>query len=43
MLGGWLCKQLEIRIADGVIGQILTAVFGAIVLLLVIGLVKKAD
>ena len=42
LLGGWLFKVLKISIGGEWVGPIVTATVGAIVLLFVIGLVKKA-
>ncbi len=42
VLGGWLFKLLKISIGGEWIGPIVTATAGAVVLLFVIGLIKKA-
>jgi uncharacterized membrane protein YeaQ/YmgE (transglycosylase-associated protein family) len=41
VLGGWLFKLLNISIGGEWIGPIVTATAGAVVLLFVIGLIKK--
>ncbi len=41
-VGGWLFKQLGISLGAGLINTILTAAIGAIVVLLVVGLIKRA-
>jgi uncharacterized membrane protein YeaQ/YmgE (transglycosylase-associated protein family) len=41
-VGSWLFKQLGIRIGAGLVNHIITSVAGALVLLFLIGLVKKA-
>ena len=41
LLGGWLFKVLKISIGGEWIGPIVTATVGAIVLLFVIGMIKK--
>jgi uncharacterized membrane protein YeaQ/YmgE (transglycosylase-associated protein family) len=40
-LGGWLLPQLGIFTGGGIPGAIITAVVGAVVLLLLIGLVRR--
>ncbi|NKQ41294.1 MAG: GlsB/YeaQ/YmgE family stress response membrane protein [Sulfurovum sp.] len=40
-VGGWLFGQLGISIGTGLVNSIFTATIGAIVLLFVIGLIKK--
>jgi len=42
VLGGWLFKMLKISIGGEWIGPVVTATAGAVVLLFLIGLVKKA-
>jgi len=41
-LGNWLFAQFNIRIGSGIVGHIVTAVIGALVLLFLIGLIRKA-
>ena len=42
VLGGWLFKQLNLSIGGGEwVGPIVTATVGAVVLLLIIGLIQK--
>lgn len=41
-LGNWLFEQFGIRVGSGLISHIVTAVIGALVLLFLIGLVRKA-
>jgi uncharacterized membrane protein YeaQ/YmgE (transglycosylase-associated protein family) len=40
-IGHWLFAKLGIHIGSGIIGSIITAVIGALVLLFLIGLVRK--
>ena len=40
-LGFWLFRQLGISIAGGTLGYIITAVIGALVLLFLIGLIRR--
>ncbi|MGD9020420.1 MAG: GlsB/YeaQ/YmgE family stress response membrane protein [Lysobacterales bacterium] len=40
MIGGWLFGFLGIA-AEGMIGSLITAVIGAVVLLFIVGLIKK--
>lgn len=40
-IGSWLFSVLKISIAGGILGTLLTAVIGAVVLLFVVGLVKR--
>jgi len=40
-LGGWLFKQLGISIGGETIGPLVTAFIGAVILLFIIGLIKK--
>jgi uncharacterized membrane protein YeaQ/YmgE (transglycosylase-associated protein family) len=42
LLGGWLFKLLKISIGGEWVGPIVTATAGAVVLLFVVGLLKKA-
>ena len=39
-IGSWLLPQLHIALGDGILAEILNAAIGAILLLLVIGLVR---
>jgi len=39
--GGWLLRQLGL-FAEGTVGDIITAVIGAVILLLLIGVIRKA-
>lgn len=41
LLGGWLFKMLKLSIGGEWVGPIVTATVGAVVLLFVIGLIKK--
>ncbi len=41
-VGGWLFKTLNISLGTGIISTILTAAIGAIVVLLVVGLIRRA-
>lgn len=41
-VGGWLFKTLGISLGAGVVGTILTSAIGAIVVLVLVGLVKRA-
>jgi len=41
-LAGWLLPQLGVNIGSGIAGAIIHALIGAIVLLAIIGLVKRA-
>jgi len=41
LLGGWLFKLLKISIGGEWVGPIVTATVGAVVLLFVIGMIKK--
>ncbi|MFN0014200.1 MAG: GlsB/YeaQ/YmgE family stress response membrane protein [Saprospiraceae bacterium] len=40
-LGDWVFEQLHVRIGSGVVNDIATGVIGALVLLFLIGLVRK--
>jgi len=40
-LGSWLFDQLDVHIGSGTVSQIATSVIGALVLLFLIGLVRK--
>ncbi|AXE18481.1 GlsB/YeaQ/YmgE family stress response membrane protein [Runella rosea] len=40
-VGNWLFAQLGVSLGAGLVGVILTAVIGALVLLFVVGLVKR--
>jgi len=39
--GSYLFNLLDIRIASGIVGALITAVIGSVVVLFVIGLIKK--
>ncbi len=41
-LGGWLLKALNVSFGAGHLSTLVTAVIGAIVLLFVVGLIKRA-
>lgn len=41
-VGSWLFAVLNIHIATGIVGTIITSVCGALLVLVIIGLVKKA-
>jgi uncharacterized membrane protein YeaQ/YmgE (transglycosylase-associated protein family) len=40
-IAGWLLPKLGIVIGGGIIGEIIDAVIGAVILLLVIGLIRR--
>lgn len=40
-LGSWLFDQIGVRIGSGTVSQIATSVIGALVLLFLIGLIRK--
>ena len=42
ILGGWLFGNFGISLGEGIIGALLTAFIGALVLLFIIGLIKKS-
>ncbi|RJG13783.1 GlsB/YeaQ/YmgE family stress response membrane protein [Pseudomonas cavernicola] len=42
VIGGHLFRYLGVSAGGGVIGSLLTAVIGAVVLLFIVGLIKKA-
>jgi uncharacterized membrane protein YeaQ/YmgE (transglycosylase-associated protein family) len=42
LIGGWLAGVLGIHIGGGLISSIIVAVIGAVVLLVVLGLIKRA-
>ena len=42
VLGGYLAGSLGISLGGGLIGALVTAVLGAVVLLFIVGLIKKA-
>ena len=43
LIAGWLCAHvLNFSVGGGIIGQIITSAIGAIILLLIIRLVKRA-
>ena len=42
VLGGWLLPQLGLFAGGDLLGQIITATVGAVILLFVIGLVRRA-
>lgn len=41
MLGGWVMSLLDISSGGGLMGSLITAVIGAVVLLFIVGLIKK--
>ena len=41
-IGGWLFRNLGVHIGGGIIAAIINATIGAVILLLIIGLVKRA-
>ena len=41
LIGGWLLGVLGLNLGDGIIGTLLAAVFGAVVLILIVNLFKK--
>jgi uncharacterized membrane protein YeaQ/YmgE (transglycosylase-associated protein family) len=42
LIAGWLFPRLGIGLTAGTIGQIISAVIGAVILLVIIGLVRRA-
>lgn len=42
VIGGSMFNYLGLQIGDGLIGSLITAVIGALLLLFIVGLVKKA-
>jgi uncharacterized membrane protein YeaQ/YmgE (transglycosylase-associated protein family) len=41
-IAGWLLPRLGINIGGGVIGSIINATIGAVILLVILGLIKRA-
>lgn len=41
-IGGWLFGALGIRVGEGIVGTIISSVVGALILLALIGLVRRA-
>jgi uncharacterized membrane protein YeaQ/YmgE (transglycosylase-associated protein family) len=41
LIAGWLLPKLNIVIGGGTIGEIINAVIGAVILLLVVGLIRR--
>jgi uncharacterized membrane protein YeaQ/YmgE (transglycosylase-associated protein family) len=41
LVAGWLLPQLGIMIGGGTLGEIINAVIGAVILLLIIGLIRR--
>lgn len=41
-LAGWLLPQLGVNLAAGIVGAILHALIGAVILLVLIGLIRRA-
>jgi len=41
-IGGWLLPQFGIHIGGGIVADIIDATIGAVILLVVIGLIKRA-
>ena len=41
LIAGWLLPQLGISIGGGMIGEIINATIGAVVLLVIIGLIRR--
>lgn len=41
LIAGWLLPRLGIVIGGGTFGEVITAVIGAVILLLVIGLIRR--
>jgi uncharacterized membrane protein YeaQ/YmgE (transglycosylase-associated protein family) len=41
-IGGWLLPQVGLHIGGGIIAAIINATIGAVILLVIIGLVKRA-
>ena len=41
IIGGWLFGKLNISFGEGIIGSLITAFLGAVILLLIISLFKK--
>ncbi len=42
LIGGWLLPQIGLSTGGGTVGTIITAVIGAVILLLLIGLIRRA-
>ena len=40
-IGGWLLGVLGINLGDGIVGSLIAATFGAVLLIFVVGLFKK--
>ncbi|MDX2430329.1 MAG: GlsB/YeaQ/YmgE family stress response membrane protein [Bacteroides sp.] len=41
LIGGWLLGALGVNLGDGIIGSLLAATIGAVLLIFVVGLFKK--
>ena len=41
LIGGWLLGTLGVSLGGGLLGSLITATLGAVVLLFIIGLIKK--
>ncbi len=41
IVGNWVFRALEISVSDGILGDLITGVIGALVVLLIAGLFKK--
>ncbi len=41
LIGGWLLGAIGVSIGGGLIGSLVTATLGAVVLLFIVGLIKK--
>ncbi len=41
LIGGWLLGALGVSLGGGLIGSLITATLGAVVLLFIVGLIKK--
>ncbi len=41
LIGGWLLGALGVNLGDGIIGSLIAAVIGAVLLIFIVGLFKK--
>ena len=41
LIGGWLLEILGVDLGDGIIGSLIAAVIGAVLLIFIVGLFKK--
>ena len=42
IVAGWLLPQLGVRLGAGMVGEIINAMIGAVIVLVVIGLLRRA-